>query len=529
MSQAAKQGAVTQKQGPGLLQCFGILDRTAGLLTVANGFLLLLIIVNVIRTLRHAMWRDEMQAFQIAVNSPSIWDLFGYLRYEAHPGLWYSLVWLVTRFTSDPLAMQILNVAIAIGVWIIIYRWSPFGTAEKILLILSYFLFWEYFVISRNYAIVALIGFTFVALRYQRPQQNFIPWVLLGLLANAQVYGAIWSVALAGTFIVRRRSLAPAFVAGGVAYAILLTFAFITAMPAPTWDVSQHIRPDFARFPYLMSIPLAAFVPINPSWVLEAFRFVAHPASAPIPHFWEPSPFQDFFAFAHGKAAVMFILVAPIAICWLISRSSLRTLEFAITYLGILLFSYLFKFPGSSRHNGVIFLALIACAWLSLFWRYRRSSLWLFRTLLTAGALGGILTLSSELLPFSEARNTAEWIKKNNFTDTFLIGSKDWILVPVTGYLGRPIFYLECECLGSFVDNTKQRRATLTSTELRERLLRSFEMFNRTGGILILSAPMTSEDARSLAPMLFLTLIKTFAGTSPAGENYWVYRVSGPP
>ncbi len=224
------------KQTFPLLQRFGIFDRIGGLATVANGLLLLLIIVNVIRTLRHAMWRDEMQPFQIAANSSSIWDIFANIKYEVHPGLWYLLVWLVTRFWNDPVAMQILHIAIAIGVWIIIYRWSPFGTAEKFLLIVGYFLFWEYFVLSRNYALVALIGFAFVALRHQRPRQNFIPWLLLGLLANAHVYGAIWSVAMASTLIIRRRSFTPAFLAGGVAYVVLLIFAFLTVISAADVD-----------------------------------------------------------------------------------------------------------------------------------------------------------------------------------------------------------------------------------------------------------------------------------------------------
>jgi len=64
-------------------------------------FFLTLIIVNVVRTLRHPMWRDEMGTFQIAMSSASLWELLPKLHYTTHPALWYSLVWLPTRFTSD--------------------------------------------------------------------------------------------------------------------------------------------------------------------------------------------------------------------------------------------------------------------------------------------------------------------------------------------------------------------------------------------------------------------------------------------
>ncbi len=166
------------------------------------------------------------------------------------------------------------------------------------------------------------------------------------------------------------------------------------------------IRLDWARVPSLITIPLAAFVPLNLDWLLEAFRFVAHPGTAPVPHFWEPTPIQDFLAVTHADAEhparLMLTLAAPIALCWLISRSSIRTAEFAIAYIGILLFANMFNHPGTSRHNGIVFLAFIASTWRSFFWRYRSLSLWLFRTLVAVGALGGILTLSSELLPFSK-------------------------------------------------------------------------------------------------------------------------------
>src|SRR5215467_15417323 len=41
-----------------------------------------------------------------------------------------------------------------------------------------------------------------------------------------------------------------------------------------------------------------AFAPINPAWLADAVSFVAHAGAAPVPHFWNPNPFQDFIALA---------------------------------------------------------------------------------------------------------------------------------------------------------------------------------------------------------------------------------------
>ena len=59
---------------------------------------------------RHEMWRDELQAWMIARDSTSLGDLFGHnMRYEGHPGLWHLALFVLTRVTDNPVAMQALH------------------------------------------------------------------------------------------------------------------------------------------------------------------------------------------------------------------------------------------------------------------------------------------------------------------------------------------------------------------------------------------------------------------------------------
>src|SRR2546429_84734 len=69
-----------------------------------------LLVFNITRTLHHAMWRDEMQVFLLAADSPSLSELFRNLAYEPHPDLWPLLVWLGTRIYADPISMQSFHV-----------------------------------------------------------------------------------------------------------------------------------------------------------------------------------------------------------------------------------------------------------------------------------------------------------------------------------------------------------------------------------------------------------------------------------
>src|SRR5689334_1095494 len=80
-----------------------VLDTRSAFVVTALFFL-----VNLPRLLSHGMWRDELQAWLIARDSASVGDLFFNLRYEGHPGLWHILLWLLSRLTTNPLAMAIL-------------------------------------------------------------------------------------------------------------------------------------------------------------------------------------------------------------------------------------------------------------------------------------------------------------------------------------------------------------------------------------------------------------------------------------
>jgi hypothetical protein len=111
-------------------------DRGAGFVATIRSVLpdllfVLIAVYNAIRLFRHAMWRDELQAFMVAAASNTPLDLFAKLKYEGHPGLWHLLLWVVTRFTTDPVAMQVLHLVIALGVWVLVWRLSPFRPVGK--------------------------------------------------------------------------------------------------------------------------------------------------------------------------------------------------------------------------------------------------------------------------------------------------------------------------------------------------------------------------------------------------------------
>src|SRR4249920_3250537 len=63
----------------------------------------------------HEMWRDEHQAWLVARDAHSLSQFFQNIRYEGNPGLWHSLLYLITCFSHNPVYMQVLHLMIACG------------------------------------------------------------------------------------------------------------------------------------------------------------------------------------------------------------------------------------------------------------------------------------------------------------------------------------------------------------------------------------------------------------------------------
>lgn len=501
-------------------------SRTATI--VAHVLFGALLALNVYRALHHALWSDEIRPFLIAADSATFVDVFRELRYEGHPGLWYAILWVLTRVTADPVAMQIVHATIATGVWLLIYRCSPFGTREKLLLVVGYFLFWEYFVLCRSYALMALLGFAFIAVRARGSRSRLVPWLLLGLLANTTVYGAIWSLAM-GVFFGAERARADGRSAllGAGAYLALLALAAWSMAPAPD---ALHVRMysiGMGRFVSLYTFPAEALAPFPATWLKGVWASLTRPGATEFPRFWNPLPVDALagvLALGDHPARVVAILVGALAACTLVLRDRRAVAEFALGYVGVLLFTYIWHFRGYARHHGIVFLMLIGAAWMTRVRDPRVAARWLWWAVLGVNALAGLTTMASELRPFSEGRDVAAWLRERDLADAFLVGSPDVAVVTVAGYLRRPIYYLETESRRRFVRGDTHRQTDLDAAEIGRRLVRA--VAGHDDAILILDHELAPETETATASRFSFTLLRAFTRAVVPRERYFVYRVT---
>ena len=402
----------------------------------------------------HEIWRDEWHPWLVARNSGSLGELLWNKRYDGHPGLWYFLVFALTRLTPDPAAMQWLNAAIAILAGWLILRFAPFSVAERALCLCGYYILYEYAVIARNYSLCVLLVVAFCAALRRQPDRTRLPAILLALLAWSHALGTILALVLGGWWLTlgapEPRPRAWRRVAAAVCVAIAVATAMADESPPADGGVGRW-RFDFV--PQRLVSALGAFanglLPL-PGW--GAFDWNTH--------LLDPSPLT--------KAAVGLALAGLAAFA--VGGSRRPLLLWAAMTGGLLAFFYL-RFGGTYRHHGFLWLATLAAIWLGraaepagALSRYRCAAFAVLLALQVPAAVTA--TIGDRRQVFSSSLEAAATIRSLGVADLPLVGEPDVTTVGVAGALGRPIYLQRGERSPGFVIFDRARRANPTDAEL---------------------------------------------------------------
>ena len=462
---------------------------------------------------RHAMWRDELNAWGIVLDSPTLPSLFAHLHYEGHPGLWHLLLWLAAHVSTAPQTMQVVHAAIALGIiWTIAWL-SPFNRMEKLLLLLSYFVLFEYTVISRNYGVGLLLALLYADRRARHPERLASNAVLLGLLANTNVFALILAAALALEYgwsrYPGRQALGPWLrTIGGPAVLLAGMAAFSVATFWPARDISWrttvlHVPGDrsFDEIARVLVTNFSAIVPID----VQAFW----PRGALVPYI----------------ALLCLIILASIPLTIVVTirlfAAAPRLLVIpAVTLLGSVTFN-LFVYEGFIRHWGINFVAVLAAFWLL---RARAPATpWAFPILGLNAAAGVLFTLQHWAIPFSNAGATADWIRSAGLRDAALIGTPDAHAAAVAELLGRPITFLDCRCTDTYLAYS-DRRDDFQLTDVPGRLVEAALAHAGQAIVYLNTEPAAAGEFTALAAHgLTLRQRASFAGS--LNENFYVYEI----
>ena len=482
-------------------------------------------ILGLFGSLNHAMWRDELNGWLIARDSYFPSEFIQNIRYEGHPILWYVCLFLLNQLTSNPVAMQLFHWLLGIISIFLFLRHSPFNKIQKLLFGFGYLPFYEYLLVSRNYALGLLSIILFACLFNTRQKSYLLLAVILALMANTNAYCLCISFALCLMLIfeyIFREKLNIRLVAnrynsilGLVIYSIGFACSAVMLFPPTDSTLQGGASQWMLQFDW---IQLTRTI----SRIWSSYILILLPGDDQFVSLWL------FTILSLGL--VLFVITNFI-------KKPVVLFFYVIATSEILLFTYI-KFLGSPRHYGHLFLILILSWWLADFYS---ASDWLFpletklprwwltfvrrkRTLfisiiLSAQLIAGLYSFSRDLLiPYSASRETAQYIQKENLIDEFWVGSEDFAIAPIAGYLDRQIYYLESDRNGSYVLFSGEREV-LNQEQIVEKLT-ELSLTKDEKIFLILNHDLNFSDNK-----LSIRQIAKFPRAFIHNERYYLYEV----
>ena len=491
----------------------------------APGLTSIYFLLELINILRHGMWRDEIQTWSLSLRSQSVAEFLSLKRYAdlGHPDAWHLLVYGVSRLTSNPLAMQLLHLVIATTTAYVVAHYSPFPRIQKVLIVFSYFLFYEYAAISRNYAIGILSIFVFCAVFRPGAKKNYLLLgILLALMAQSNLQALMLGLAFSVAILfegVRAPSPRQFFFAsaGQMGFAAVLFLGAIVVSvvrmqpPAdaefyPGW----HLGLDPTSIGRTLAMMWKAFVPIP-----ELSRQFWNTNIVPIP------PVVAVLSIFVLGVSLLFFLHKPVAL-----------VAYAAGLGAMLLFRQV-KYAGYLRHDGHSFILFLACLWIASYYPLEKFPLaWLdkwadwfephqrsvFVGVLAAQVIAAVIASSIAFeVPFSEARNTAEFLKAQHMEKMFIVGDTDAPLATLAGYLNRDIYYPRGDRMGTYVVWDTQRVNGTKEPVVNIGREKAVDLQQDVLVILNYPSTVTGVDVRQVA---------CFKGSIVHSEDYYLYRVS---
>jgi hypothetical protein len=499
----------------------------------------------------HEMWRDEFEVFMLIRDAQSY---IGMLKDSLFlSALYHSLLFPLIKIFPYPHTFQIYHLFIIVAAVFIFNRHAPFTPLQKTFFTFSYFILFEYGMISRPYSLLLLYLFVLMYC-ITRKNQNFIFIVLLLLLqANHYPYGLFISLSVLPYLVIhianRIKEFGPKekkhlFIAGAV---LVVGGVFIFLQYTSFTAVNRFGA--FKQAPYFMTIRAIwnAFFPV--------------PNTTGI-HFWNTNiiPFPLYYhqiprvkelltagniitatvSFSFLLASiVVFSKKLPVMISFLANISIqlifLQYLSiFFIRYQGILLIIFIYHFwLLAYSDKGITFLKLDKIHDMlnkKVFISIRNLASPTLTIILSVQFCIGIFVYAQDIrYPFTASYKAAEYIKEHNLHNNIMVGHIDYVAQSIAGHLNEKIYYPQSNEYGTKVLWGVNRKVGIHFNDILNRSVLLLNKYNKDI-LLILNYPLRDNRMRPVmeAPIsnnIRLRFIKEFAEAIVEDERYFLYLI----
>lgn len=478
---------------------------------------LLYFFVGYLGICHHELWLDEAHHWLLARDSQSVAELLANTKDEGHPILWNFLLFLLTRFTPNPFAMQLLHLLIATAAMVIFLRKAPFSWWFKLLFLFGYFMIFEYALIARNYMLGVL--FLFLACADLAARDKKFPWICvwLTLAANVHLMFAVIAFALFLTIALeqlQRQSASRNHLAIGVAvFVVGLVVAAVQIVPSA----------ESAFFTPINEMPwnekfTKGFVALFKGWLtVPDFRSL---------HFWNSNLLVGLSKpFSAGVGLLLYLV--PL----LLFFKKRKVLFFVYTaLLGTQIFFFLTQ-RSATRHDGMTFLILIMALWMQAYFPTdeSKSKVSTFADTVKMPIIYGILLLQfcSGIYAYAmdyryaftnEAR--VNWYLKEHHLDSQTIIASNCSGTVISPNLQKKLYFLCANDFGSFCRWNSGCASGFSIAQLDKMLLDYLK--THASGIYVSDTGRLEYSKGAV----HYRLLQKFEGSIVRHNDYYLYEIS---
>ena len=194
-------------------------------------YLLIWLVLSLYMGYNHEPFSDEAQSFLIAKNA-SISEIFSVIsRTEGTPALWY--LWLKLCIFIG-ISYEYLSVTSIIPMFLGVALWihkSPFPKVVTYLFPLSYFIFYQYNIVARNYSLLFLFMMLTSICYPKRQEKPFLYVLSLMFTASITAYSFIFSCGMFCIYILEQIKQKQSIIPQIVLYGIFTLLTIISLFP----------------------------------------------------------------------------------------------------------------------------------------------------------------------------------------------------------------------------------------------------------------------------------------------------------
>jgi hypothetical protein len=502
---------------------------------------------------RHEMWRDELEIFMKVTANISLFKISYYSSI-----VYYSFLKVILNLFPHPaIAYQICHLLFITMAVFIFNRYSPFSYLQKALFTFSYFILFEYGIISRAYSFTVLLMFIAIYLITRKKQNYILIAIVLLVLANHRLFGLFASISLAVYALLHivNKFKSKTFYPGQRRQFFIALGLFIVGwgLISAQYYILKFTGPGFTTAgpaPYYMTIRTIwnAFVPIP-----EITNY----------HFWNTNiiPFPlgypkniDFeIEYKNIVTAIISVGIFIISIV-MFSKKIPVLITFTLhTLLQLLFLQYVSVH--FTRYQGYLFIIFMYNCWLlyhsdetvhfslmnpivrflnkPFLVSIRRPAVHFVTFFLLFQFAAGVFAYYKDIKhPFTASYNAAEFIRANGLEEHIIVGYIDYIVQPIAALLNREIYYPQIDGFGTYVDwGNASRYKPCTTNKVLDSAVQLLCERNKNV-LLILSSRLLRNnkpvERHLVTEGIEIRKIGEFRETIVGNEKYFMYEVYSP-